>query len=389
MKPVRILFAVENREEFGELITLVRELLSVDRERHCILFKTHPLFQLQDYTTDHDSEFENRYIARNPYGRNFKNVSIFKKIILILVNTVILLRLARRYRITHILSGVPLIFHRVIKLFFPAIIHFAYIRGLLLLADKATSVSDRFYFLTGRIHSFRSIRFFNNYFADHIFTIGEINKNTLLARRIPASRIYISGPLLLDQYRRPEQGTETSGGKKELIYITQAYLWHLDTHGHQEQLTSIRSLLKYLAESSPGQFDLTIRVHPRDSQQIYRELLDRHSFPGRIDQSPPAGFLQQVSQNRVLVSGLSTLAFEWIYLGGYCIFYSTQKLFKISQAMYEHLNISPCLDPASLVARIQAGDYLDGRDQINRIFYRHPSSNLQFIVDRIDGLIGG
>ncbi len=386
--PVKILFAVENREEFNELLILLQELLSVKHDqREFILFKTHTIFHLDDYTEGYNSLFVKIFTAKNPFDHNFKQLSVLKKIMIILINAIILIRIFRHNKITHILSGVPLIFHRVQILLFPSVIHLAYIRGLLLFGQKATSVSDQFFFLTDKFRTIMSIRFFNNYYADHLFTIGTLNKNTLLERKIPESNIYLSGPLLLDQYQSVRDKPEYLHRKKELIYITQAYLWHLNTLGHNEQLDSIRGLLQSISENYADQFNICIRIHPRDDKRIYDEFLKNYIIPVKLDTSPASEFLQGISNHKILVSGLSTLAFEWIYLGGECVFLSTEKLLEESREIYNRLGISPYLKSHEALQDILTDRIPNCREQIDHIFYRHPDTNLKYAVNTINAII--
>jgi hypothetical protein len=386
--PVKILFAVENREEFNELAVLLRELLSTGpAQRVFILFKTHAIYQLADYTGAADSLFVKTYTAKNPFAHNFKQLSALKKIIVILVNAPILIRIFRHDKITHILSGVPLIFHRILILLYPSILHLAYVRGVLLFGRKTTSVSDRFFFLTEKLRSIISLRFFNNFYADCLFTIGSLNQNTLRERNIPVSNIYLSGPLLLDRYPAVQDKPEDPERKKELIYITQAYLWHLDTSGHNEQLHSIHGLLQSITAGQAGQFDICIRIHPRDDKRIYEEFLRNYSLPVRIDTSPAAEFLQGISRCKILISGLSTLAFEWIFLGGSCAFLSTEKLLKESREIYDRLGLSPYLKPGEILQDILADRIPNCSEQIDRIFYRHPCGNLKYTVDKINSIL--
>jgi hypothetical protein len=385
--PVKILFAVENREEFSELIILIRELLGSEQDLKFILFQTHPIFHLDDYSPEYHSLFEQIYAARNPFGTNFKQLSTLKKVLIILSNIPILIQIKKDHKINYILSGVPLIFHRLARLFSPRLIHLAYIRGLLLYSQKTTSVSDRLYFLIKKLSGNISIRFFNNYYADYIFTIGAINKNTLMERHLPETNIYLSGPLVLDQYSKLEDKAQTGSFKKELVYITQAYLWHLDTHGHAEQLASIEYLLSWLSTHCTDDFLFTIRVHPRDEKDIYQNLVQKFPVVGRIDTSPASDFLQSISRNRILVSGLSTLAFEWIYLGGQCLFYTSPDQFNLSREMYERLGISPYLEAKELLTAVRSGKYQDHKDLMDKIFYRHPMTNLKFVVTTITDVI--
>jgi hypothetical protein len=228
------------------------------------------------------------------------------------------------------------------------------------------------------------IRFLNNYYADFLFTIGTVNKNALRERHIPESNIYLSGPLLLDQYTPVRQKPVSSSCKKELIYITQAYLWHLDSFGHREQLDSIRDLLHCIAKKYSGQLDIAIRIHPRDDRQLYEKLRQEYPVPVRIDTSPASEFLQGISGHKILVSGLSTLAFEWIYLGGSVAFLSTENLVKESLQVYKYLGISPYLQSEIMLQDILSERIPVWGDQIDRIFYRNSSSNLKYTADAID-----
>ena len=389
-----ILIIVENLQEYDEIIYILKKMPKEDNLTY-FLFKTNNIFNIPDYyqldedKANNQNNFKKIFDSKNPFKTNFKTQSIFRKIITILINFPILFKIVVNEKIDFILSGVPLIFSRVLKLFFTRIIRIAYIRGLLFDSSKSTSISDWFYFLTKKIHIQNKIHFINNYYSEYILTTGEINKNFLINRGIPDKNIFLTGPLVLDCIANSTRKIESDLKKNlEVIFITQAFLWHLDETADSEQKKFLISLLEQFRLIKNKNIQFKIRLHPRDSIENYKNIIKKVDSDIIYDTSDSSLFLSECKTNKVIISGLSTFAFEWIYLGGKCFFYTSDYFFESSKSIYKKVNIDPYFDSNKMIQAILAEENKYKSHKMDNIFYNYPhGENVQGAVKQINKIL--
>src|SRR5690606_28641294 len=86
------------------------------------------------------------------------------------------------------------------------------------------------------------------------------------------------------------------------------------------------------------EINLIIRKHPRDDVDYgLVGLGSRFSIDTRL----PEQFLIDVNDSFIIVSPLSTMAFELIHLGARVVFYTTDFLDEVYQESYKGLSIRP------------------------------------------------
>lgn len=389
-----ILIIVENLQEFDEILYILKKMPKENNPIYSLL-KTNNIFNIPDYyQLDEDKANNQKYFkkifdSKNPFKTNFKTQNFLCKIIVILVNFLILLKIVVNENIDFILSGVPLIFSRVVRLFFPHLIRIAYVRGLLFDSSKSTSTSDWFYFLTKKIRIQDKIHFFNNYYSECILTTGEINKKFLLDRGIPDKNIFLTGPLVLDRIANSTRKIEfDSENNFEIIFITQAFNWHMDEKADFEQKKFLLSLMEQLRSVKIKNIQFKIRLHPRDSIENYKNIIKNEDSEIIFDTSDSSIFLSECKNNKVMISGLSTFAFEWMYLGGKCFFYTTDYFFQNSESIYKKVNIDPYRDSKNMIQAILAENDKPESKKIDNIFYNYPlGENVQGAIKQINKIL--
>jgi hypothetical protein len=379
----KILISVENKQEYDDLIYLAKVANLFDYH-HLILFTTHEIFSLVDYynLSENKALYKSVYHSVNKFGQNFKTVSLLKKIILIIKNGLILGKVLRREKVDFILSGVPLIFHRVALLFSLRTLHVAYIRSLLFGALHGTSHSDSVSILLHKIPIVNKIRFFKNYYADLLLTVGNINKQILVRRNIPQENIRICGPIGIGCDNVSKMVT-SADQKVNLIFVTAAYKWHRYKEGDVDQIHNLRKICDFIADKYADKFNLIIRVHPRDDSSHYAELRKKYDFISELNEAPLSEFLNYAGMGSVLISSLSTLAFEWMYLGGKAYIFSSPYLDQSLKPLFGLLDIKPYYDFEELLNHIQRQTSQFDMDKINSILYKPKNKTPVYLAAQI------
>ncbi|WP_457593294.1 hypothetical protein [Hydrogenimonas sp.] len=286
-----ILVSAQNKEEYEEIL----EILSwVDRKNKNLryVFFDSSLFYKTKFLKSNLFEKNYQFIPQNSILDPLRLCLSFYKVIKI-------------EKPDFLLSGGTLFFHRI-ALFLNRykVTHVGYSRGLLVDPKNIVSTSDAIYFLLRSLHI--SARLFNNYYADQILSIGETNTKFLSYRGIKTNNIFNIGKV-----GKVTKIDPLPINRKILIFVTQAFEHHNDTKSQKDQI----SFLKSLIESSNG-FKIIIRPHPRDNFD-YRIFQTEHVS---VDRGNKKEFIAN-NINGILISTLSTFAFEWMQFGGKVVFY--------------------------------------------------------------------
>jgi hypothetical protein len=224
-------------------------------------------------------------------------------------------------------SGSSMFKHRLASKLF-GIKHIAYFRGLMFDAKNLSGISDKL-----RFSMFKWIfqsKLFNAYEADQILTVGELNKSFIVDRGTNSKKVHLIGPVWLRNFSiKP-----SSIALPKIIFLTQAFSAHDYPKQHEDQINFLKNIINWCDNN---QKKLVIRIHPRD----YFPYAEKIKTQLEIDQTPPFEFLNSIIKDDIIISPLSTMAFEILSLGGNCIFYSSYYLDKVYANSYEKLSIVP------------------------------------------------
>jgi hypothetical protein len=232
---------------------------------------------------------------------------------------------AFRFRPDVLLSGSSMLKHRLAARML-GVPHVAYFRGLMFDPSIRSGYSDKI--RLGRLGRYLRTDLFDATRANHILTVAETNRQFLLQRGADDERITLIGPIWLDGI------SPNTSGERRVYFLTSALAAHGFTAEHRAQVTAVMKV------ATSGAFDpLIVRVHPRD---FYDYEADP-TIPASVefDRSPPLEFLRQLRTDDILVTPLSTLAFEAQHLGCRVLFYSSPELGNHSAAAFATLGIGP------------------------------------------------
>lgn len=233
--------------------------------------------------------------------------------------------LVRQERPRLLVTGPSMLKHRLVSRT-SQIPHVAYFRGLHFNPNAQMGLSDKL-----RYGVFRGmdIPLFNSYGATHVLTVAQINREFALGRGIAEERISVIGPVWLE----PQDGLVRAPDPPRVFFLTQAHATHGNETAQDRQLELIIDLVNRL---KPTGRELTIRAHPRD---FYGYENDPRLESVRVDRQKTREFLGQLTTSDIILSPLSTVAFEALYLGLTVAFFEADGV--ADRAVYDHLGIVP------------------------------------------------
>jgi O-antigen ligase len=229
---------------------------------------------------------------------------------------------------TLLFSGFSMLKHRLVAAWLE-IPHVAYIRGVVFDPNLSVGISDSL--RDSAVSKFLPRRVFATYNADAVVTVGQVNRDFLIARGISHSRIWTPGPTWLDGLQDVRTRGDGSGAGRA-FFLTVAWEAHGRMDEHYAQLTLMRRLASEWSQPAK----LVIRVHPRDSYQYEQD--PSFAFV-ELDRSLPDAFLRGLNRGDVVIAPLSTLAFEAGFLGCDIVFYADPVATKAYFQVYSRLGV--------------------------------------------------
>ena len=245
--------------------------------------------------------------------------------------------LAIRSRPRLIVSGFSMLKHRAMSRVL-GVPHVSYIRGLMFNPETHLGISDKIRFGLARG---KNVRLLNAFEADAVLTVARINEDFMVTRGIDRDRIVQVGPVWLRDVPPAPSGFVDG----RIFFVTKAFEAHGADDAHERQV----SVVHRLVASLPGR--VAIRAHPRDYYDYEADPLLRDVF---IDRSSPRAFLHSLIREDLLISPLSTLAFEALHVGVPVLFFTADGVTDDLLDAYSRLNID-AVDLASVVERVEEG----------------------------------
>ncbi len=331
---MRLLLTCENLQELDDLRLLAQELKMKNAAE--IYFFAIPLL----YGIKEEDEFKGFDKLIRPFGAkrgNFKFFPLPLKALYGFLNAFYVLSLIYKYKIDLCLTGVSLIYTRLARvLSWNKTIFVSYVRSLLADDNHPTSSSENLWLKLSKLPGHQILEDLAPYQADYVLTIGERNKETLIKKGLKAERVYVVGPIAVDQHHIIKPAVAEIN---EIVFLMQAFSWHNDEASAKAQNDFLLMLIKQVKGQQGLQ--LRIRPHPRDTSGLDSSLFNETIV---LDKSGGA-FLQTLTHRSLLVSAVSTLNFEAGYLGFAHCFFATGAIRERFAGWYQSMSIEP-LDSA-------------------------------------------
>ncbi|QBR74984.1 hypothetical protein [Microbacterium sediminis] len=280
-------------------------------------------------------------------------------------------RLVRRRPIM-VFSGFSMMKHRLAA-WLTRVPHAAYIRGVVFDPEVVVGISDKLRF--GALRRLVPRRIVATYWADAVLTIGELNRQFLRGRGLSDQAIHVVGPVWLDGSSSAERAGDAGdrGNRGTAYFVTGAW----EAHGRSEEHEAQLRITRRLAGEWRGTKRFALRVHPRDN---YPYETDPAFARVELNRDLPGDFLTSLTADDVLITPLSTLAFEALHLGRTVVFYADPVATKAYFHMYERLGID-----ARSIDEILDGDLSSTRPAVevfSRVDFDTASAALAGLVRR-------
>lgn len=373
----KFLFSCENDQEYSDLSEIMREI----KKKGDVEILYFNLGTVPVAIPEGNDDFTNEYMAVRLFKIGLKELPPVKKFILSLVNAVKINFICFFNKVDSVVIGVPLLTFRLARLLsFRRVRYISYIRGVIAQSTEKTSLSSHVflkYQWLGRINWVRS--WISDYYSNVVICIGESTKRFLITRFVPEDNIKVIGSIYCDS-RRGEIPLP-SAKAKTIVFVSSAFEWHGDLDAHKAQTSFILRIKQHLEEyHKVNDYNFIIRIHPRESLQVYRRegsLLSRVDCRG-LDP------IKAYPKNTLFISPVSSLIFELNYLGRQSRIVSDKFFTGYSKTWVEAIGIKPVnnwkdmLDSYILNGDVTPQPNLD--DAISKKHYGNVSSKIIKIV---------
>jgi|GEM_PF-4770521 len=332
----KILVLTENLDEFSDLSRLFDQIDSISKEN---IFFFEPLL---GGLRGNFSETLKVQEYKHPNVR-FDKLKFFTKILIVFE----LLFFIKKNNIKILITGVPLFVFRVLPLLAWKMFHISYIRGILLPSAILFSKYHILYNNFPKVVRYISPKRLSPYYSDHIFTINEINLQSLTSIGIGSDRISICMPI-------SQSRTKIDKNKriklKRIIFIMQAFEWHKMNGLHKMQNNFIKNLCDMFLRYKLN-YQLVFKLHPRDSKNSILSYIKKSGFSAC--NQPANQFLNLLNSKDILISYNSTLALESIFSSARVLFYTCKNEKWRNDELYKQLNISPFYTEEEVLNKIK------------------------------------
>lgn len=325
-KKIALIF--ENVKEFNDLISICNSLATnINIEVHIILLSEIYCDNRIEMLLEKALFNYSLYKVKNALFKSFKEYSIIEKIRFVYKYKNELIDYLVKSDITLLLSGVQIIFQRVLydsiqekKLGIKTVLLHRH-----LLYDDGYRQYDTNIFFSDVVFRFLRAVGLGGYliknvgvgYADDYIVTGEVTKDYLVEKGINQKNIHCLGSLEFDNYEHKPRENQR---RKNLCFATSSPIAIGDTKLAKLQLERIEIFLD--AFSDKKQNSLTIRVHPRDIPEQYDSLRKKYLF--NFEHSKGLNVLDEIDRYDILIGGFSTLLFEALQIGVSVIFYITE-----------------------------------------------------------------
>lgn len=367
-KKANVLIIPSTKEEWEDL----KCLLFTDSFVDSYTFFSYDVHKLYNYPKFlENTSFLNRsFESINPFTRGFFQFKRTIKAFLTLINAVKLIHISKHFKINILFSSTPSVFIRLSKFFLKNNIkHITYLRSAYPTVDRVWSDSDK---IEKRLKKLRipQFSFLKPFNSDLFLVSGEANKNMLISRNFPPTKISVIGPAKLlflkkrstANYRRLKKNENFS-----IIFAMQAFKHHNDQIGHNSQMLCLNSIIEDSISNKLIE-NFIIRLHPRDKTIYYKNIFNKYKDYLSFSSSDSVSFLKTVTDNRILISSTSTLLFEWGYLGGKSYSIGTTEFINKYSFFFNETGIIPFSYPKILPKVISCSDEYISKFSINKIF---------------------
>lgn len=378
---------VENNKELIDYISILNELSQKSHIFVKIIFLAEIYKDLSQYESLKNIRFEHeKLVIKNSYDISFSKMPLMRKLSIVMSNRRQMFKFIQDCEV--LFSGIQTIFERSLfndiknsKINIKVI---SYHRHLLFDDGVNTNLSNnKHYCIKKNIAKFIGLEwiFIDNKgagFSDKYLVLGDVNKKYLISKGVQAEDIYVVGSLEYDNIPSITKKYET----QSVCYITGAFEWIGDYEGDYYQDKKIN---EYINTFYKRNFDVWIRVHPRENIEKYNALKQRFPFI-HIQKATGKPILDDLGVFDILVGGISTALFEASLLNNdnYILFALHKDEFYRYSDLINSINLPYSFSIEDSISSISSGKRIQEK---NVIFYDKEESALSRISNIIEGIL--
>lgn len=152
--------------------------------------------------------------------------------------------------------------------------------------------------------------------VNKIYVMHECIKSILLKEGVYHNVEVLAFPRYLKLFKSRQFERKNEDDLKNILYITSAFKWHGDLMNHSKQITDLKDLDFYLNSFDNKNWNVKVRVHPREFLEDYIDLnFSNISFDRSSD------YINILNWADVIITTVSTMAYEAIMLGKFVYLY--------------------------------------------------------------------
>ncbi len=337
---INLLVICEKQQELDDLEKVVVELRK--NNKHIFVCLVSLVSLTGEKLTPTPELFDQAITPSGLFNLAYYKLGLVRKIISILYGIGLLVFFSKRYNMTHILYGVPIVFFRALN-FIPLRKYttFSYVRSTVTMDDSHRKKRSSFV-----RKSLNAFRFTKSYIADYFFCIDDSTKEYIqgLYPDSDVNKIQNIGSIYsynLLMSRESELNKKQKNNQKvtKVCFLSSAFSWHGDPQSDNEQVSLLDEFCGKVRQfnlNTTSNLQVLLKLHPRDNIELYSHLIEQKKIKILHDID-----VKVLDNSYCFVSVLSTLSYELAQAGFKSLYICNESLKSKYLEWYEKNSIIP------------------------------------------------
>jgi hypothetical protein len=214
---------------------------------------------------------------------------------------------------------------------------------------------------------------------DKIFVLSDYINNAIYNQRIKKTDIITSG---MPRYKFLNKNSLIDSPVKNIVYITEAFIWHNDRFSDVLQHKTIKLLVNHLKSNNSYDVKLTVRVHPRDDVRNY-DYLFNESFVSVEDSQ--INIYETIQNSNIILGVNSTVMLEALYVEKKVIFlFFNNEYWRYERSFLTDLFFKKVFSEKELMTELMVeNDCAVEKEKLEYYFNPNPEKSVDIIVNAI------
>ena len=214
---------------------------------------------------------------------------------------------------------------------------------------------------------------------DKIFVLSDYINNVIYNQRIKKTDIITSG---MPRYKFLNKNSLVDSPVKNIVYITEAFVWHNDSFSDVLQHKTIKLLVNHLKSNNSYDVKLTVRVHPRDDVRNY-DYLFNESFVSVEDSQ--INIYETIQNSNIILGVNSTVMLEALYVEKKVIFlFFNNEYWRYERSFLTDLFFKKVFSEKEMMTELMVeNDCAVEKEKLEYYFNPNPEKSVDIIVNAI------